>query len=165
MFTFDLFAFNLLLHIRLWIYPSISLWYTVQSHFFRKWCSLWYFADSTIKIRASLVPSIMVTLQWRHNGRDSVSNHQPHDCLLKCLCRRRSKKTSKLRVTGLCVGIHRTNGQLRGKCFHLMTSSWELQISGSQQVIGETPSYFNQSKCSSIYTHGIHFVSILVIRT
>ena len=21
------------------------------------------------------------TLQWRHNGRDSVSNHQPHDCL------------------------------------------------------------------------------------
>ena len=23
-----------------------------------------------------------VTLQGRHNGRDSVSNHQPHDCLL-----------------------------------------------------------------------------------
>ena len=23
-----------------------------------------------------------ITLQWRHNGRDSVSNHQPHDCLL-----------------------------------------------------------------------------------
>ena len=22
------------------------------------------------------------TLQWRHNGHDSVSNHQPHDCLL-----------------------------------------------------------------------------------
>ena len=22
------------------------------------------------------------TLQWRHNGRDGVSNHQPHDCLL-----------------------------------------------------------------------------------
>ena len=21
------------------------------------------------------------TLRWRHNGRDSVSNHQPHDCL------------------------------------------------------------------------------------
>ena len=43
-------------------------------------------------------------LQWRHNGRDSVWNHQPHDCLLNCLFRRRSKKTSKLRVTGLCVG-------------------------------------------------------------
>ena len=43
-------------------------------------------------------------LQWRHNGLDSVSNHQPHDCLLNHLFRRRSKKTSKLRVTGLCEG-------------------------------------------------------------
>ena len=46
----------------------------------------------------------VLSLRWRHNGRDSVSNHQPHDCLLNRLFRRRSKKTSKLRVTGLCVG-------------------------------------------------------------
>ena len=44
------------------------------------------------------------TLHWRHNDHDGVSNHQPHDCLLNCLYRRRSKETSKLRVTGLCVG-------------------------------------------------------------
>ena len=44
-----------------------------------------------------------ITLRWRHNGRDSVSHHQPHDCLLNRLFRRRSKKTSKLRVTGLCA--------------------------------------------------------------
>ena len=44
------------------------------------------------------------TLRWRHNGRDSVSNHQRLDCLLNRLFRRRSKKTSKLRVTGLCAG-------------------------------------------------------------
>ena len=43
-------------------------------------------------------------LQWRHNGRDGVSNLQPHGCLLNRLFRRRSKKTSKLRVTGLCAG-------------------------------------------------------------
>ena len=43
-------------------------------------------------------------LQWRQNGHDSVSNHQPHDCLLNRLFRLRSKKTSKLRVTGLCAG-------------------------------------------------------------
>ena len=42
--------------------------------------------------------------KWRHNGRDGVSNHQPHDCLHNRLFRRRSKKTSKLRVIGLCVG-------------------------------------------------------------
>ena len=54
------------------------------------------------------------SLQWRHNGCDGISNHQPH----------------QLRVTGLCAGefsgdrwIPCTNGQLHGKCFHLMTSS------------------------------------------
>ena len=45
-----------------------------------------------------------LSLRWRHNGCDSVSNHQPHHCLLNHLFRRRSKKTSKLRVTGLCAG-------------------------------------------------------------
>ena len=44
------------------------------------------------------------SLRWRHNGRASVSNHQPHDCLLNRLFRRRSNKTSKLWVTSLCVG-------------------------------------------------------------
>ena len=44
------------------------------------------------------------TLRWRHNELHGVSDHQPHDCLLRLLFRRRSKKTSKLRVTGLCVG-------------------------------------------------------------
>ena len=50
-------------------------------------------------------------LQWRHNGRDSVSNHQPHDCLLNPLFRRRSKKTSKLRVTGLCARNSSVTGE------------------------------------------------------
>ena len=44
------------------------------------------------------------TLQWRHNGHNGVSNHRRIDCLLNRLFRRRSKKTSKLRVTGLCEG-------------------------------------------------------------
>ena len=44
------------------------------------------------------------TLRWRHNGRDRVSDHQPHDCLLNRLFRRRSKITSKLRITSLSVG-------------------------------------------------------------
>ena len=32
-------------------------------------------------------------LQWRHNGRDGVSNNQPHDCSFNRFFRRRSKKT------------------------------------------------------------------------
>ena len=55
----------------------------------------------------SMSMDYLFSLQWRHNGRDSVSNHQTHDCLLNRLFRRRSKKTSKLHVTGLCAGNHR----------------------------------------------------------
>ena len=50
-------------------------------------------------------------LQWRRNGRDGVSNHQPHDCLLNRLFRQISKKISKLRVTGLCVGNSPVTGE------------------------------------------------------
>ena len=52
-----------------------------------------------------------IALQWRHNGSDSVSNHQPYHCLLNRLFRRRSKKTSKLRVTGLCAGNSPETGE------------------------------------------------------
>ena len=37
------------------------------------------------------------TLPWRHNGRDVVSSHQPHECLLNRSFMRRSKKTKKQR--------------------------------------------------------------------
>ena len=36
---------------------------------------------------------IFITLQWRHSGRDGVSNHQPHDCLLNRIIMHQTKKT------------------------------------------------------------------------
>ena len=60
---------------------------------------------------------LVASLQWRHYGHYGVLNHQPHDCLLNRLFRRRSKKASKLRVTGLCEGNS-----------HLITSSWVKSI-------------------------------------
>ena len=42
------------------------------------------------------------SLRWRQNECDGVLNNHPHECLLNRLLRRRSKKTSPLRVTGLC---------------------------------------------------------------
>ena len=68
---------------------------TETSHYQNQW---WH---------SSLTPPdsfICISLQWRHNGCNSVSNHQSDDCLLKRLFRRRSKKTSRLRIAGLCVG-------------------------------------------------------------
>ena len=52
-----------------------------------------------------------MSLQWRHNERDGVSNHQPHDGLFNRLFRRKSKKTSRLRVTGLCEGNSPVTGE------------------------------------------------------
>ena len=53
----------------------------------------------------------VILLQWRHSERDDVSNHRRRDCLLNRLFRRRSKKTSKLRVTGLCEGNSPVTGE------------------------------------------------------
>ena len=41
---------------------------------------------------------------YSHNERNGVSNHRRLDCLLNRLCRCRSKKTLKLRITGVCEG-------------------------------------------------------------
>ena len=51
------------------------------------------------------------TLQWRHNDCDGVSTHLHLDCLLNCLFRRRSKKTSKLLVTCPCEGNSSVTGE------------------------------------------------------
>ena len=70
------------------------------------------------------------TITIRHNGCAGVSNQQSHDCLLNRLFRRISKKTSKLRIFGLCVGYSSGTGEFhaqmasqRGKYFPLMKSS------------------------------------------
>ena len=46
--------------------------------------------------------STWLPLQWRHDVHDGISNHWCLDCLLNRLFRCRSKKTSKLCITGLC---------------------------------------------------------------
>ena len=64
-------------------------------------CMLWSSKDNQ---HGTYPPCPAYALHWRYNAHDGVSNHQPHVCLLNRLFRRRAKKTSKLRVTGLCVG-------------------------------------------------------------
>ena len=71
-----------------------------------------------------------ISLQRRHNERVGVSNHLPRDCLLNRLFKAQIKENIKAPrhwpLWGEFTGdpwIPRTKGQLRGKCFHLMTSS------------------------------------------
>ena len=50
-------------------------------------------------------------LLWHHSERDGVSNNRRLDSLFNLLSSRRSKKTSKLRVTGLCEGNSSVTGE------------------------------------------------------
>ena len=86
-----------------WMNGSLGMWNNVYWKHCRHVKSIGRFQ---YPIRSHWI-TYLNSVRWRHNGRYGVSNHQPHDCLLNRLFRRRSKKTSKLRVTGLCAGIHR----------------------------------------------------------
>ena len=82
----------------------------------RKWCE-WSLMSTTVTFGQNVLEGHLVrwtwwwrgwmSLQWRHIGRYSVSNHQPHGCLLNRLFRRRSKKTSNSASLAFVWGIHR----------------------------------------------------------
>ena len=80
-------------------------------------------------------------LQWHHDECDGVLNHRRLDCFPNHLFRRRSKKTSKLRVTGFVRGIHRSpvisphKWKERGKCFHDVVMYTECILRSMVHVI------------------------------
>ena len=96
--------------------------------------------------------NISMTLQWRHIGRDSVWNHQPHDCLRYRLFRGRSKKTSKLPIPGLCarnspgtsefpaqLAIYEENVSIWRHhhgypANHMISSEWHYSIKGQRSL-------------------------------
>ena len=81
------------------------------------------------------------TLQWRHNEQYGVSNHQPHDCLLNRLFKRRSKKTSKPRVTGLCEGNSLETGEFpaqRVSNAENVSIWWRHHVQGTHRVPAQT---------------------------
>ena len=106
------------IHIHMYVYvsftrhPIMSNWASLVSIFIKMGYQIRQVEAKCIYVLIDW-PSLLqvISLQWRHNVRDGVSNHQPHDCLLNRLFRRRSKKTSKLRVTGLCVGNSPVTGE------------------------------------------------------
>ena len=95
-------------------YEIYNAWYDVVIYLQKLNSAGLYICNFNIMLSGGTkpVPELVLTcschigiysLQWRHNGHDNISNHQPHDYLLIGFFRRRSKKTSKLRVTGLRV--------------------------------------------------------------
>ena len=117
-------------------------------------CFQWKTLDFTI---SKLERLGLISLRWRHNGCDSVSNHQPHHCLLNRLFRRRSKKTSKLRVTGLCAGNSPGTGEFSAQI--LMASNAEnVSISWRHHVIlSYVPSIGGTMECVFVVLRKMFF--------
>ena len=95
-------------------------------------------------------------LQWRHNGRDGVSITSLI-IVYSHLFRRRSKKTSKPRITGLCVGSSPVTG------FHLMTSPWvvnvlDIRSRGNMGIIWRMPN----NKCRERAIPHMNFIYIYI---
>ena len=75
------------------------------------------------------------TIQWRHDERDGVSNHRRIDCLhnrffFQTQIKENINAPRHCPLWGEFTAdrwIPRTKGQLRGKWFHLMMSSWKLK--------------------------------------
>ena len=81
-----------------------------------------------------------LSLQWRHNWRDGVSNYQPCDCSTQLFIQKTSKENIRRKhqssaSLAFVRGIHRwlMNSPHKGPItriffFHLMTSSWILYV-------------------------------------
>ena len=85
------------------------------------------------------------TLKWRLNERDGVSNHLRLDCLLKRLFGHRSKKTRKLRATGLC------------EWNPPVTGGFPSQRASNAEMFPFMTSWWNTSKCHIYIFHGMYY--------
>ena len=119
------------------------------------------------------------SLQWRHNGRDDVSNHQPHDYLHNRLFRRWSKKTSKLRVTGLCAGNSPVTSEFPAQMAssaenvfiwwrhhaHHCACRWSIDARPSAGSIINSIMFFNQSRFIYMFvlSHGVWILYTCVL--
>ena len=95
-----------------------KVWWKYKHCYWRKW----KFANVLCKVAAILFRQILIcstpnqwhiwmtnlSLQWRHNGCDGVSNHRDFDCLLNHLFRRRSKKKQSSTSLAFVGWIHRS---------------------------------------------------------
>ena len=84
------------------------------------------------------------SLEWRHNECDWVLNHRRLDCLFNRLFKCRSKKISKLRVTGHCEG----NSPLAGEF-----TSQRASNAGNVSIWWRHHANFKSFICRSLFGH------------
>ena len=123
-------------HVAWWHQPISGTNYVLSS---------WSLIDAAVVLNQSINHcethnknrDLELPLMWRHDGRHGVSNHQPYDCLLNRLFRRKSKKTSKLRITGLCAGNSPVTG---GFPVQMVSNAGNVSICWRHQALVKLPS-------------------------
>ena len=95
--------------------PGTLIWFSIRISRNRKCSALVasYFKTNLDSgdFHRLAAPALGLALQWCHNERDGVSDHRRLGGLFSCLFKRRSKETSKPRVTGLCKGNSPVTGE------------------------------------------------------
>ena len=117
------------------------------------WTLSWFFTVC-IWLTSQACKITRNALHWRHNERDGVSNHQSRDCLLNRLFRRRSTKTSKLRITGLYVGNSPQKGPVRRKMFPFDDVIMRLEVNAHFAVVSDSRLIITQYfvlRCRSVH--------------
>ena len=97
-------------------------------------------------------------LQWRHNEHDGVANHRRLDCLLNFLFRRRAKKTSKPRVTGLCEGNSSVTGEFPAQMASNAENASIWWRHHARMCLVYDSSHRKQSHHGGWWLSGVHFV-------
>ena len=98
------------------LYPPIAIIASPLSqghHLWQRFYSI-HISDDGVIISSTLFlyfqrgeGCVYASLQWRHNGPDGVSNHQPRACLLNRLFWHRSKRNQSSASLAFVRGIHR----------------------------------------------------------
>ena len=108
-----------------------------------------YYSRSSMSFRVT--SQEVWPLQWRHNECHGVSNHRRLHCLLNCWYRPRSKKTPKLRITGLCVGNSPVTGKFPAqKAITRKMFSFDDVIMGNHTISQwqwSNPEYGSMNNC------------------
>ena len=135
-----------------------------NTHVFCCWTKVHMINSNNILGKWKVQTLLFISLQWRQNERDSVSNHQPHDCLLNRLFRRRSKKTPKLRVTGLCAGNSPGTAQMASNVENV-SIWWRHHVDSSFSITAyaEWNIYANQDSVAHSLTWTLFRYSLLSI--
>ena len=116
---------------QMWFFLSYHHWYFSAQPQLPSWSM--YIAIHPRNYPHFLLLYCCLSLQWRYNERDGISNHQPHNCLFNRFFRRRAKKISRHCITVLWAGNSPVTGEFpaqRASNVESVSIWWRHHVTG-----------------------------------